>query len=1057
MPNDLDICIQNLEKRAWWQQRPLPDPALRVGKLLDDLKLNRKQARDEIWILLENSTQLRNRFQAKLGRSDADSAFHGFVQELFERLVRLRHRGQHVFDSGHDFKHAKDLAAYLTSDLVLRDLVHRIWEEAKRAKLHTSLEESAERKEVRPQELWSRVRDADQQLHTVLGVEEEPDVPAIPVQPELWRSAPQCVKQSLDTTLCTFLQQRVHRSKSPQRTQTRRALWELASRPLRNAAIDSPWPFWRFCVRLLGRQDFPLLAQNEPEVSEDLRAIGISNSDVWKHRLRECFKKYLKDCGIDFADRPTMEAITAVHGAVARKEQPSGLDQVKKALGIRTDWEEALFDAVQVHNPPGASLIAALCPPRHDEFYPGLAVALLNQYPGRSIFTALEEEECLLPLLERWVSSHPNPPWLAVIPKPERFADFDAARSWLIERRWRVLLLTENEDLTLHWPQPYAIVLGALASPEEIAEAERQAYESFLSQVRFRDVLECVCLFTAWHRKPFVRQVVRILGGRYTEEQVQQVVEESAGLLAFDPLNRNKIMRSDLGWAAARILRRPHAELVELYSQVLRALDPGKPEDRNAVRNLYTSWYFTQPPRLRLARCVFLAAREEDGGGRKLLAFANREDPKATSARRRWAEILSFIGEHQEAHDLLLNTERGQEGPALEALNARIFKTRFRDSGRTLYFNLAERIYQELIEAQRGSPAAADPLREQLAELYQWSGNPEKALQVLNQTSTGSNWFRRGLRADLLAETAQTAEAEQEAASLPARRLHPVLLEQLRGDDWRSYIDSLLDPSRRVAPSALVQAANRALERGMFEDAEKLVGRGLTEAPDNIFLRTVEARLFHEQGNFQEALRCFDTIFEELANKREAEVIWVTRLESALEQFRATGQASVLPDHRPHPLQGKPPKQDHTLNYHLYLLAAEAKLYWYGAENSNLNYSQDLSSLANVLVAAVDHPFLRSLAARILADDRVRDFAKARAHLDAVLQQATGQARIRALNLLASIWEREAAYKTGMEACDCRRKAIKALEESLAIDRENTFTLAALERLRGQEDSNAVR
>jgi hypothetical protein len=1052
-PNDLDICIEKLNNRAWWQQRPLPDPAQRMGKLLDDLKLNRKQARDQIWILLEKSTWLRNRFRAKLKKGDADSEFPGFVQELFDRLVCLRHRGQHVFDSGHDFKDAKDLAAYLASDLALRDPVHRIWREEKRAKLHTSLEESAE-KEVRPEELWSLVRDADQQVRTVLGVEEEPDVPAGPVAPGLWRSAPQCVKQHLDTTLCTFLEERVRRSKSPQRTQTRRALWELTSRPLRNAEVDSPWPFWRFCVRLLGREALSLISRNEPEISEDLHTIGISGSDVWKHRIRESLEKYLTACGIDFADERVKAAVTKIAFAVTREELPSGLGQVKEALGIRTDWEEALFEAVQAHNPQGAGLIAALCPPRHDEFYPGLTVALLNQYPERSIFTALEEEECLLPLLERWEGSHPNRPWLAVVPKPERFTDLEEAREWLNKRGWRVLLLTENEDLTLHWPQPFAVVLGALASPEEIAESEREVYESFLNQVRFHDLLECVCLFTAWHRKPLVSQVVRILGGRYTEEQVRPTVEQSAGLLAFDPLNPDKIMRSDLGWAAARVLRRPQQELVGRYSQVLGALDPGKPEDRNAVRNLYTSWYFIPPPKLRLARCVFLAARQKEDGRPKLLDFANREDPQATGARRRWAEILSFIGEHQEAHDLLLNTERGQEEPALEALNARIFKTRFRDSGRTLYFNLAERICQELIAAQRSSPAAADPLREQLAELYHWSGNTQKAIEVLEQASTGPTWFRRGLRADLLAETGRTAEAEQEAATLPARRKHPVLLEQLRGADWRSYIDSLLDPSRRVAPAALVQAAGRALDRGLFEDAKRLVSRGLEEAPDNVFIRTTEARLFHERGAFQEALHRLDTIFEELANKREAEVIWVTRLESALELFRATGQASVLPDHRPHPLQGKPPKQDRALNYHLYLMAAEAKLYWYGAENSR--YSQNLASLANALIATIDHPFLRSLAARILADDRVRDFPRARQHLSVVLEKVTGQARIRALNLLASIWEREAAHKTDEEAHKCRQQAIEALQESRKIDPENTFTLAALERLRGRENSNAA-
>ncbi len=268
---------------------------------------------------------------------------------------------------------------------------------------------------------------------------------------------------------------------------------------------------------------------------------------------------------------------------------------------------------------------------------------------------------------------------------------------------------------------------------------------------------------------------------------------------------------------------------------------------------------------------------------------------------------------------------------------------------------------------------------------------------------------------------------------------------ELRGADWRSYIGSLLDRSQRVSPAALQQAATRAIERGFFDDAEKLLKRGLAEAPDNIFLRTTEARLFHERGRFEEALRCFDTIFAELADAREAEAVWLTRLESALERFRETGNPNVLPVHRPHPLRGTPPKDDRTLHYRLYLLAAEAKLYWYGAETCN--YSSDLRALANALLAVEDVPFLRNLAARILADDRVRDWEKARQHVQAALQNATGQQRLRSLDLLASIWEKQAKVADESQANLCRQNAINALMESLKIDPENTFTLAALTRL----------
>jgi tetratricopeptide (TPR) repeat protein len=182
----------------------------------------------------------------------------------------------------------------------------------------------------------------------------------------------------------------------------------------------------------------------------------------------------------------------------------------------------------------------------------------------------------------------------------------------------------------------------------------------------------------------------------------------------------------------------------------------------------------------------------------------------------------------------------------------------------------------------------------------------------------------------------------------------------------------------------------------------------------------------------------------------EADVLRLARLDSALELFRASQDAQHLPQHKPAPLtQQKPPEKERSESYYLHLVALEAKLHWYGAIPDS-SFGGNLPALADAIVARRRHPVLLNLAAKILADDSVRNFEQARVYVMEALGSAQGQARIRTLNTLAWLWEREGETLPRQEPARkqcCFQEALAALQESQKLDPENTFTGTALERV----------
>ncbi len=125
-PNDLDLCIENLNDRSWWEQIPSPVSAQRVIGVWEDLQCNRFGAQDRLADLLTSSRRLVSIYRRWLGPM-ADEHLGDLLKFVLDRLVRNRHRRRALFESGLSFPRADALAAYVTERWVIFSYKYPHW------------------------------------------------------------------------------------------------------------------------------------------------------------------------------------------------------------------------------------------------------------------------------------------------------------------------------------------------------------------------------------------------------------------------------------------------------------------------------------------------------------------------------------------------------------------------------------------------------------------------------------------------------------------------------------------------------------------------------------------------------------------------------------------------------------------------------------------------------------------------------------------------------------------------------------------------------------------
>lgn len=911
------------------------------------------------------------------------------------------------------------------------------------------------------------------------------------------------LKCEIDDLLCKFVQQVATAAPRDQartrlaRIRWARALWEVASGgaepnpekvnkdvarwirerqtcvaraepttdvkpPLRTRA----WPFSRLRAWLYE-------SQRRPDFKSRLEALGFASENSverWKSQLKQRWQEELQTTAesrvselqntSNAFDWCNLEAVVdRLDRAVADGQVDSGLDKLRDALRIRTDWEDALGSAFRQAPDDRPRLIVGLYPPgREDET---VAAAFgVERALGVRAFIPLDEEKPLVGLVEGW-SPEPREQ-MAVLPCLERFDDAEKGLERLAWRGCDLVAFAKSDEWFKRWGDPVFVRLGALPDDERDA-SEDESFHEALDRSEFAAILRAASLFSARNRKLAIDQLARACS--VDEDRVRTAIDNSHDLLSADV--SDKVVRVDQAQAARYVARTyPTLEAkAEAYTNLFRRLDPSRPEDARAVRNIFTEWLFASPAELRLACRVMRALREDDRDHRDpILEFARCGPPSNTRARLRWTQILSWLGEHQAAHDLLLDTDRegdGQEfapsGAHIEQVNARIFVTRYRATGRTQFLRLASLAYQSALDLAEDAERPA--ICEEFAQVRLMADNPCEAKDLLDQVSNrGRRWMM--LRAAVEARSGGAA-ASPEPTSDVEGWVGRLDLDKVTGDKWHAYVAQLVEPESAPRAEELQQAAARALERGHFADAKRLLDRGLSIAPDNAYLAATHARLLHEQGRYSDAAKELEAILDDLVGDEHA-VLRAAWVDSRLEAFRA-GQSGGSRIHWiPKAMEGQPKKEELSLSSWFHLVALEAKAYWYDAlcwhdRGTELEvdhrWREDLPGLCDALLGLSSPPPapLRALAAKIRASGPNPDFDCAAELAEQAVEAARTQGRahdlVVTLNTLALVWEQAAQARHGADRVAALGKARAALEEGVKGDEENTYSLSALARV----------
>ena len=728
-------------------------------------------------------------------------------------------------------------------------------------------------------------------------------------------------------------------------------------------------------------------------------------------------------------------------------------DEFRALLEPADDWVERICLALETPLQRGQGLLLAVAhyPSTYAEFLLAVAFDVKQRFseliPELPVNVARLEGDELRPQIE---SLNPAPNSLLIVPVAgtAAFLDLEVGLQEAGARRCHLLVFSPDaatagriETTLMLGYSPIPIPLSPWYRTEQPAHpaipprAAEAAVESRLLLV--------LAAFSLLHRRPTLALLAAATD--LPDAQIQNYITgEAAGWVQFDPGTERAYWSSEEGSEAyvERFVDTP-GKLRELYVDIVVKLAARRPEGwPRAALNLFKSMY--QTGRLRLLRAVLSELETRVLlPGELLGAFAENE---RFQAQLDLARVYARAYLYEKAHDLLLELDVPENDPSRfddfwnhQLLAAEILTRQVADTGKTCYFEAAEFICKDLDGRVIADAGRKRQIEERLADLYLEAGQSQRALDLLDKYNSGLSLFGQSLKARALAELGRF----DDALKIPTVGDRPRGVQLNRQDAekqddyerrWSNHVEGLLGkPAREIPVEALHQAAQRALERGRFAEAQKLLEHARSHYRDNVHLAVAWARLLVESGRAEEAVRYLWDLERNLTG-RDNLVVEGALYDALLELRRQ--DASLIADWKdrlrqiPDPIFDSSLRREHYLpSQYARLITLAAKAYRSGAlagvEVSQTNTAELLARLTELEV-----PAALNLAAQILADQS--SYEDALTKLDRAIELAVDpQTKIRTFNTRARILLDQGRL----------HEAGKELDESERLDAGNSYTM----------------
>jgi predicted negative regulator of RcsB-dependent stress response len=852
-----------------------------------------------------------------------------------------------------------------------------------------------------------------------------------------------------------FVQSRLANSHEPQRWKG--LLWDIAvtPQPPHDHYADANWPAWRLLRHALGK------IGHLPQHRSRALVLGFPDEnayDVAVTRYRDAFRRFVYNAH-SLADVAT-EVATRLR-RVVQALRPDPWQDFIQLLTPLLDWESELANKVQaLLSTDGRFLLLAYYPHGYARLLAPIGSRLkqtiASRNPHLGVFVASPWEESLCEQFHRWSQLQEwgtNRQRLVILPllSAADFPDLSSAMDNAAVHGVHVLAFCPDADsadatgrsagghvcleevvLAPWFPSPASAGYTGLAQlSQDVAQAAL--------------IFEALACFSALHRRPTVAWLEAITG--VPDNTIRSVAGQAPDFIQRDRATHRLYWSSQDGSVEFLESQSPDQVPGKYADMIWRLCAKEPPGWERAVLNLLKSMY--QTGRLRLLRRVLAELRRQNLSPENLLErFPPTQRPQA---RLDLARVYARARLYQEAHDLLLEANVAPVSPEFldhQLLCAEILTEQVADTGKILFFEAAQFIYGDLAKQAVTNASRQQELDERKAELFLAAGGPREALQVLNGLRELS-LFGRALKARALAESGQFAQAAK-VATAAGQRWRSVQLQPLPGETpgaydtrWSNHVQQLLhQPASQTPVEALHQAAIRALERGHFDTAHKLLEHATGHYRDNVHLAVARARLLVETGQPDEAVRLLLSVEEELTGQDNI-VVQGALYDALLEEFRKRRDAMSNDwrqrlERMPQPIFDRNFRKEHYLPSQLVrLLTLEAKAFWYGA----LTQSGDRDAMPAVVdsLRETKNPAALNLAARILATREA--WTDALQKVDHALKAAPDpQSRIRTLNTKARILLDCAAAGASC-GFDPLKGADQALQVSEGLDAGNTYTM----------------
>ena len=487
-------------------------------------------------------------------------------------------------------------------------------------------------------------------------------------------------------------------------------------------------------------------------------------------------------------------------------------------------------------------------------------------------------------------------------------------------------------------------------------------------------------------------------------------------------------------------------ELALHYATAIQRLAEKTPRGwERAVVNLLKS--MDQTGRLRLLRRVLAELRQRDLSPANLLK--RFPDQQKFQARLDLARVHARARLYEEAHELLLEAgvaSDSQEFLDHQVLCAEILTEQLADTGKILFFEAAQFIYDDLAKKAVTNASLQQELVERKAELLLAAGRPQEALNLLNGLRQLS-LLGQALKARALAESGEF-ELAARITMAASHRWRGIQLQRLPGETqdafeqrWNDHVRQLLEKPASATPvEAFHQAIIRALERDHFQTASQLLEHATRHYRDNVHLAVARARLRVETGQPDQAIEWLRSVQKELTGQDNV-VVQGALDDARLERFKNDPQR---PPELSSPIFSRNFRKEHyLLAQQVRLLTLWAKAFWYGAspESPEPGTMGAVSGLPGLLgqLSQIANPAALNLAARILAAHKHWNDAIDKVD-DALGAAQDPQSKVRTLNTKARILLNYAAAGVS-SGVNPLAAADEALQESEKLDAGNTYTM----------------